>query len=264
MKDGPASPAGPFLPPRPRPSVRTSNPALKEDVWRRADAIPAGEPMTIAGTTTKSLVLVILTIFAAAFTWNAVLAGNTGIVMPALLVGGLGGFIVAMVTIFKPRFAPATAPLYAVLEGLLLGAISALYQATYAGLPAMAVGLTTLTFLVMLFLYRTRIVQVTARFRFVITAAMGGILLFYLASIVLGFFGIRLPLIHDAGPLGIAFSVVVVGVAAFSLLLDFDMIEKGAQARAPKYMEWYGAFSVLVGLVWLYLEMLRLLGKLRR
>jgi uncharacterized YccA/Bax inhibitor family protein len=128
----------------------------------------------------------------------------------------------------------------------------------------MAIGLTTLTFLVMLLLYRTRIVRVTERFRLVVTAAMGGILLFYLASFVLGFFGIRLPLIHDAGPLGIAFSVVVVGVAAFSLLLDFDMIEEGVRARAPRYMEWYGAFSVLVGLIWLYLELLRLLGKLRR
>ncbi len=244
--------------------MRTSNPALREGIWRRADALAAGEPMSIAGTATKSLVLVLLTIFAAAFTWRAVLAGNTGIIMPALLVGGLGGFVVALVTIFKPRVAPVTAPLYAVLEGLILGAISALYQATYAGLPAMAVGLTTLTFLAMLVLYLTRIVRVTERFRIVITAAIGGIMLFYLASFILGFFGIRLPLIHDAGPLGIAFSVVVVGVAAFSLLLDFDMIEQGTRARAPKYMEWYGAFSVLVGLVWLYLEMLRLLSKLRR
>jgi uncharacterized YccA/Bax inhibitor family protein len=244
--------------------VRTSNPALKEGVWRRPDALAAGEPMTIAGTATKSLALVLLTIFAAGFTWTAVQGGNTGIVTPAMLVGGLGGFVVAMVTIFRPRFAPVTAPLYAVLEGLLLGAVSALYQARYAGLPAMAVGLTTLTFLAMLFLYRTRIVRVTERFRFAITAAMGGILLFYLASFVLGFFGVRLPLIHDAGPFGIAFSAIVVGVAAFSLLLDFDMIEQGVAARAPRYMEWYGAFSVLVGLVWLYLEMLRLLSKLQR
>jgi uncharacterized YccA/Bax inhibitor family protein len=244
--------------------VRTSNPALREGVWRGADARAAGEPMTIAGTTTKSLALVLLTIFSAAFTWRAVLAGNTGILTPALLVGGVGGLVVALVTVFRPRSAPVTAPLYAVLEGLILGAISALYQAAYAGLPAMAIGLTTLTFLVMLLLYRTRIVRVTERFRLVVTAAMGGILLFYLASFVLGFFGIRLPLIHDAGPLGIAFGVVVVGVAAFSLLLDFDMIEEGVRARAPRYMEWYGAFSVLVGLIWLYLELLRLLGKLRR
>ena len=217
--------------------MRTSNPALKEGVWRRADALAAGEPMTVAGTTTKSFVLVLLS---------------------------FGLVLVATVLLFKPRFAPTTAPLYAVLEGLLLGAISALYQATYAGLPAMAVGLTALTFLVMLFLYRTRIVRVTERFRMVIVAAMGGIFLFYLASFVLGFFGIRLPLIHDAGPLGIGFSVVVVGVAAFSLLLDFDMIEDGVRSRAPKYMEWYGAFSVLIGLIWLYLELLRLLSKLRR
>ena len=244
--------------------MRTSNPALKEGVWRRSEVLAAGEPMTAAGTATRSLVLVLLTIFSAAFTWRAVLAGTTGVMMPALLVGGLGGLIVAMITIFKPRVAPITAPLYAVLEGLLLGAISAVYQARYAGLPAMAVGLTSLTFLVMLFVYRTGMIRVTERFRFVIVAAMGGIFLFYIASFVLGFFGIRLPLIHDAGPLGIGFSVVVVGVAALSLLLDFDMIEQGVRARAPKYMEWYGAFSVLVGLIWLYLEMLRLLGTLQR
>lgn len=244
--------------------MRTSNPALKEGVWREAGVATTTESMTVQGAAMKSLVLVLVTTFAAAFTWNAVLSGNRAIFLPAVLVGGIGGFIVAMVTIFKPTFAPVTAPLYAVLEGLMLGAISAMYQAQYAGLPAQAIGLTLLTFLAMLFLYRTRIIRVTERFRFGVTAAMGGIFLFYLASFILGFFGVQMPLIHSSGTFGIIFSLVVVGVAALTLMLDFDMIERGAEQRAPKFMEWYGAFSVLVSVIWLYLELLRLLSKLQR
>ncbi len=244
--------------------MRTSNPALKEEFFTRHSATAAGGVMTLNGTTMKSFLLVGLAIFSAVFTWREYLAGNTGILMPAILVGGLGGFVVAMVTVFKPHLAPITSPLYAVLEGLLLGALSARYEARWQGLPLQAVGLTFMVFLAMLIVYRTGIIKVTDKFRFGVAAATGGIALFYLLSIVLSLFGVSIPLVHDAGVVGIGFSLVVVGVAALNLVLDFDLIEGGVRANAPKYMEWYAAFGLLVTLVWLYLEMLRLLSKLNR
>jgi uncharacterized YccA/Bax inhibitor family protein len=245
--------------------MRTSNPALRDEYFRRDPAAVAADGvMTLQGTATRSFVLVLLVIFSAAFTWREVRNGNTGILMPAILVGGLGGFIVAMVTIFKPRLAPITSPFYAVLEGLLLGAISARYQAFQQGLPMQAVGLTCMVFLAMLIVYRTGLIKVTDKLRFGIAAATGGIALFYLLSFVLSFFGVGIPLVHGSGTIGIVFSLIVVGVAAMNLVLDFDLIENGVRAQAPKYMEWYAAFGLLVTLVWLYLELLRLLSKLQR
>ena len=244
--------------------MRTSNPALREEYFRRHATSAGSGVMTMNGTAMKSFLLILLAIFSAAFTWREYLNGNTGILMPAMLVGGLGGFIVAMVTVFKPHLAPITAPLYAVLEGLILGALSANYQARFAGLPMQAVGLTFMVFLAMLVVYRTGIIKVTDKFRFGVAAATGGIALFYLLSIVLSMFGVRIPLVHEAGMIGIGFSLVVVGVAALNLILDFDLIEGGVAAGAPKFMEWYAAFGLLVTLVWLYLEMLRLLSKLNR
>lgn len=244
--------------------MRTSNPALKEEYFRRDPAALAQGVMTMQGTTTKSFLLILLAVFSAAFTWREYLSGNTGILMPAILVGGIGGFIVALVTVFKPRLAPITAPFYAVLEGLLLGAISARYEAQWAGLPIQAVGLTFMVFLAMLLVYRTGLIKVTEKLRFGIVAATGGIMLFYVLSILLSFVGVQIPLVHGSGVIGIGFSLVVVGVAALNLVLDFDLIENGVKAQAPKYMEWYGAFVLLVTLVWLYLEMLRLLSKINR
>ena len=244
--------------------MRTSNPALKEEYFRRDPAAIAQGVMTMQGTTTKSFLLILLAVFSAAFTWREYLSGNTGILMPAILVGGIGGFVVALVTIFKPRLAPITSPFYAVLEGLLLGAISARYEAQWAGLPIQAVGLTFMVFLAMLLVYRTGLIKVTEKLRFGIVAATGGIMLFYVLSILLSFVGVQIPLVHGSGVIGIGFSLVVVGVAALNLVLDFDLIENGVKAQAPKYMEWYGAFVLLVTLVWLYLEMLRLLSKINR
>ena len=244
--------------------MRTSNPALKEEYFARHPASAAGGVMTLNGTTMKSFLLIGLAIFAAAFTWREYMSGNTGILMPAMLVGGLGGLVIAMVTVFKPHLSPITAPLYAVFEGLLLGALSARYEARWQGLPIQAVGLTFMVFLAMLIVYRTGIIKVTDKFRFGVAAATGGIALFYLLSIVLSLFGVGIPLVHGSGMVGIGFSLVVVGVAALNLVLDFDLIEGGVRAGAPKYMEWYAAFGLLVTLVWLYLEMLRLLSKLNR
>jgi uncharacterized YccA/Bax inhibitor family protein len=243
--------------------MRTANPALKESTFAGARA-RAGEPaMSLQGTATKSLLLVLLTIFSASFTWNAVAAGNLGIVGPATLIGGIGGFVVALITVFKPTASPFTAPIYAVLEGLLLGGVSALYNARFAGLPLQAVGLTFGVFLALLIVYRTGLVRATANFRLGVIAATGGIMVMYLLSFVLGFFGVQMNFLHDSSPLSIGISLVIVVVAALNLVLDFDFIERGVEHGAPKFMEWYAAFGLLVTLVWLYLEILRLLGKLQ-
>ena len=243
--------------------MRTANPALKERTFTGVRAA-AGEPaMSLQGTATKSFVLVLLTVFAASFTWNAVASGNVGILMPATMVGGIGGFIVALITVFKPKASPYTGPIYAVLEGLLLGGVSALYNAKFAGLPAQAVALTFGVFIALLIVYRLGIIKATENFRLGVVAATGGIMIMYLLSFVLGFFGITMPYLHDSSPLSIGISLVIVVVAALNLVLDFDFIERGVANRAPKYMEWYAAFGLLVTLVWLYLEMLRLLSKLQ-
>jgi uncharacterized YccA/Bax inhibitor family protein len=165
--------------------------------------------------------------------------------------------------VFKPRLSPYTAPLYAVLEGLLLGGISALYNARFAGLPLQAVALTFGVFAALLLVYRTGLVRATENFRLGVAAATGGIMVMYLLTFVLRLFGVQLAFLHDSSPLSIGISLVVVVVAALNLVLDFDFIERGVEQRAPKYMEWYAAFGLLVTLVWLYLEILRLLAKLQ-
>jgi len=243
--------------------MRSSNPALKDNTFTGIRAA-AGEPaMTLQGTATKSLLLIILTVFSASFTWNAVAAGNTAILLPATLVGGIGGFIVAMITAFKPKLSPYTGPIYAVLEGLLLGGISSLYNQRFQGLPLQAVALTFGVFIAFLIVYRMGLIRATERFRLGVVAATGGIAVMYLLSFVLGFFGVRMSFLHDSSPLSIGISLVIVAVAALNLVLDFDFIERGVEQGAPKFMEWYGAFGLLVTLVWLYLEILRLLSKLQ-
>jgi uncharacterized YccA/Bax inhibitor family protein len=243
--------------------MRTSNPALKDNTFTGVRAAPGEAAMTLQGTATKSLVLILLTVFSAAFTWNAVASGNVGILVPATLVGGIGGLIVALITIFKPRASPYTAPIYAALEGLLLGGISAMYNQRFAGLPLQAVALTFGVFMALLIVYRTGLIRATENFRLGVVAATGGIAIMYLLSFVLGFFGVRMSFLHDSSPLSIGISLVVVVVAALNLVLDFDFIERGVEQRAPKFMEWYAAFGLLVTLVWLYLELLRLLSKLQ-
>jgi uncharacterized YccA/Bax inhibitor family protein len=184
--------------------------------------------------------------------------------MGYLLGGGIGGFILAMVTIFKKEWSPVTAPLYALVEGLFLGAISAIYNAQFQGIVLQAVMLTFGIMFALLFAYRSGLIKATENFKLGVAAATGGIALIYIATIVLGLFGIKIPFIHDSGLIGIGFSLFVVVVASLNLVMDFDFIESGVEAGAPKYMEWYGAFGLMVTLVWLYLELLRLLSKLRR
>ena len=221
--------------------------------------------MTLNGVIWAAAALIVLVIGAGAFGWSATTSNETTIELPSwLFLAAIGGLGIAILTIFKPTFARFTAPLYAVVQGLVVGAISKVYEGQYDGIVLQAVALTVGVFAVMLFLYATRVIRVTEKLRMGIVAAVGAIFLVYLVNMVLRLFGAEVPFIHDAGPVGIIISLVIVGVAAFSLLLDFDLIERGVEAGAPKHMEWYAAFGLLVTLIWLYLELLRLLGKLQR
>ena len=259
--------------------MRTSNPVLKDDVFASAGSFAPGQVMTVQGTTNKCLILLGLLMVAAVWIWNmaipqvvpgmgleamaARLNGNMAKIMPFLIGGGIGGLILALVTVFKREWSGYTAPAYAVCEGLVLGGISAIFELKFPGIVMQAVALTFGTLFCLLMAYKTRIIQVTEKFRlgvFVATAAIG---LVYLASFILGFFHIQVPFMVGSGLVSIGFSLFVVGIAALNLVLDFDFIEQGAEAGAPKYMEWYGAFGLMVTLVWLYIEILQLLAKLR-
>jgi uncharacterized YccA/Bax inhibitor family protein len=253
--------------------MATGNPAMNEAVYRRVGyADNPANVMTVNGTAMKTLALVAILLVAGSFTWQQVIQATQagGAIALTPMTGGLialgliGGLITCLVTVFAPRAAPISAPIYAAFEGLLLGAISAIFEARTHGIVLQAVGLTVGTLTVMLVIYATGIIRATEKVKIGIIAATGAICLVYLASFVLQMFGMPIPYIHGAGPIGIGFSLVVVVIAALNLILDFDFIERGAEASAPKYMEWYGGFSLLVTLVWLYLEILRLLSKLNR
>ena len=244
--------------------MRTSNPALTNAFSVPGIRAGFGETMTVNGTIYKTLILLACALVPAMWTWNqffttrdpAAIGGYT-------MIGAIGGLIVAMVTIFKKEWSPVTAPLYAALEGLLLGGISAMFELRFPGIAIESVALTFGTCLCLLLAYRSGLIRVTQKFTLGLVAATGGIMLIYFATMILGFFGVSVPYIYGSGPIGIAFSLVVVGIAALNLVLDFHFIEQGAANGAPKYMEWFGAFGLMVTLVWLYLEMLRLLSKLR-
>jgi uncharacterized YccA/Bax inhibitor family protein len=241
---------------------RSSNPALKDDTFRSLPREFGAEAMTVQGAVNKTGLSLLILIACASFTWQQA-AGDASAVGLLAMVGVFGGFLVALATVFKPQWAPVTTPVYAALEGLFLGAISALYNARYAGLPMTAVALTFGCLAVMLAAYSSGLIRVTEKLKLGIVMATGAIALLYLVSMVLGFFHVAIPGLFGSGPIGIGFSLFVVGLASFNLLLDFDFIENGSRSGAPKYMEWYGAFSLLVTLVWLYLEILRLLAKLQ-
>lgn len=267
--------------------MRTSNPALNDKVFAPAQtsvidttavaggafgqgqappyAPTQGEAMTVGGVVEKSAFLLLLLVASAAFGWSQVDQTDLGApqVPGWLLVAVFAGLGIAVLTIFKPRLSPYTSPVYALVEGLVVGAISAVYNARFEGIVLQAVGLTIGVFVVMLALFALKIIKVTDRLRSGIMAATGAVMLVYIASFVLRLFGADVPFIHDTGLFGIGFSLAVVVIASMNLLLDFDLIARGAAAGAPKHMEWYGAFGLLVTLVWLYLELLRLLSKLR-
>lgn len=243
--------------------MRTSNPALNEKAFKGQVAV--GEAMTLQGTVNKTGALLLCVVATAAWTWGLSHSDTPEAAIPWMIGGLVGGFVIALVTIFKKTWSPITAPIYALLEGLALGGISAIFEKMYPGVAIQAVGLTLGTLFVMLLAYKTGMIRATQGFKLGVIAATGGIAVLYLVEMVLSFFfHIQVPAINGSGPWGIAFSLFVVVIAALNLVLDFDMIETGVNGGAPKYMEWYGAFGLMVTLIWLYLEILRLLGKARR
>ena len=249
--------------------MATGNPAFSNDVFAGYDQVygaPRSTVMTVQGTIGKSFALLAILSATAIWSWTATVHGEIQmIVLPAAFIAAT---ILAVVTIFKPTLSPWTAPIYAAFEGVALGMLSALIEhsgmrGTYPGIAIQAVSLTCGTMFCMLFVYATGMIKVTDKLRAGVVAATGAICLFYFFSIMLSMFGVAVPFLRTPSLLGVGISLVIVGVAAFNLLLDFDFIEKGARSQAPKYMEWYGAFGLMVTLVWLYLEMLRLLQQLQ-
>jgi len=244
-----------------------ANPVLSERVFRNNSvAVESGMTMTIKGTAVKALIMVLMVLAGAMYTWKiAYQSINPASVQPWMWGGMIGGFITAIIISFKPVSAQYLAPVYSVLEGLFLGAISAMYNQAFAqkapGIVMNATLLTILTAVSMLLIYRMNIIKVDNRFIRIITIAAGAIGLYYMVSIVLSLLGVNLTMLHNSSPLSIGISLIIVGFAAFSLLADYYFIEKASQAGAPKYMESYGAFGLMVTLIWLYLEILRLLAK---
>jgi uncharacterized YccA/Bax inhibitor family protein len=243
--------------------LRSNNPVLKESAF--AGQAITGDVMTIQGTVNKTGLLLFFVVVAAAWTWGLSHSEKPEAAYPWMIGGALGGFVVALVTIFKKNWSPISAPIYALLEGLLLGGISAFFDRSYPGIAMQAISLTFGVMFVMLLAYKFGIIRATRGFKLGVIAATGGIALVYLANMVMSvFFHTPMSFLYSASPLGIGVSLLVVIVAALNLIIDFDMIETAARMGAPKYMEWYGAFGLMVTLIWLYLEILRLLSKVRR
>ena len=242
--------------------MRTANPTLNEQVFANAPAAAGGQVMTLQGAVNKTFILALLLVISGGFSWQFVQANPQ---MSGMLSIGsaLVGFVLVMASSFKPTWSPVVAPAYGLVEGVFVGVISARYSALYDGIVLQAALLTLGILFALLFAYQSRLIKATENFKLGLVAATGGIAIVYLASIVLSLFGIQIPLIHQSGLVGIGFSLVVVVIAALNLVLDFDFIENGVAQGAPKYMEWQSALGLLVTIVWLYIEMLRLLSKLR-
>ncbi len=240
-------------------TLRSGNPTLNAKTFTGFD-MTAGGSMTIMGTVHKTALSLLLLMTTALFTWNLPVGDPRG--NDLMMLGMIGGLIVAVVTVFKHQWAKYTVPAYALLQGLALGGISKFFETMYPGIVNQAVMLTFGTLGALLLAYRSGLIKATENFKLGIVAATGGIAFVYLISWILGMFGVTVPVIHSNSNMGILFSIGVVVIAALNLVLDFDFIEEGAEKGAPKYMEWYGAFGLLVTLIWLYLEILRLLAKL--
>jgi|TARA_B100001564_G_scaffold53419_1_gene40347 uncharacterized YccA/Bax inhibitor family protein len=236
-------------------SLRSGNPVLSKSTFSNTGSI--SEKMTINGTVNKTAISLLLLVGTGYLTFTTI--------NPGLIIGcGIGGFIVAIITVFKKEWAPITVPIYAILEGGLLGGVSFMYNSLYDGIVTNAIFLTVGILLSLLTAYRSGYIKATENFKLGVFAATGGIAIVYLINFIMSFFGSSMGVmqIDNASPMSIGFSAIVVIIAALNLVLDFDFIEEGAEKGAPKYMEWYGAFGLLVTLIWLYLEILRLLAKL--
>jgi len=240
-------------------TLRSGNPTLNAKTFGGFD-LTTGATMTIMGTVYKTALALLLLMSTAIFTWN--LPYGDPKTSALMIIGMIGGFIVALITAFKPHVAQYTVPVYSLLQGLALGGISKFFETMYPGIVTQAVMLTFGTLAALLLAYRSGLIKATENFKLGIVAATGGIAFVYLISWILSWFSVNVPLIHSNSNMGILFSVGVVIIAALNLVLDFDFIEEGSEKGAPKYMEWYGAFGLMVTLIWLYLEILRLLAKL--
>ena len=236
-------------------TYRSGNPVLNKSTFLSSDV--QSEKMTINGTVNKTLISIILLITSGYYCFTSI--------SPIIIIGGaIGGLIVAIITIFKKEWAPITVPIYALLEGCFLGGISYMYNTMYEGIVSNAIFLTIGILLSLLFAYKSGWIKPTENFKLGLVAATGGIFIVYLVNFVMSFFGSQMGImdINNSSMFSIGFSLFVVVIASLNLVLDFDFIEEGAEKGAPKYMEWYGAFGLLVTLIWLYLEILRLLAKL--
>jgi uncharacterized YccA/Bax inhibitor family protein len=246
--------------------LRSGNPALNSNIFldsASGTVVSARDgAMTLNGTVNKTAFLLLLVLCGAMYSWSQFDSQGIGAMSPLIMIGALGGFVAALVTIFKKEWAMATSPVYAVLEGLFIGALSAMLNARYHGIVVQAVGLTFGTMGAMLLAYRSGLIRPTEKFKLGVVSATGGVAILYFISIIMSYFGHPIAMLYSSSPISIGLSAVIVIIAALNLILDFDMIEQGVAARAPKYMEWYGAFGLVVTLVWLYLEILRLLSKL--
>lgn len=240
------------------------NPTLTTNTFKGHGYI-SSDTMTIQGVIWKTMLCLLCVLLTAGWTWMQYYksGGNAAALSPWMIGGAIGGFVLAMITVFKKEWSPVTAPLYALVEGLFVGALSAIMEASFPGIVMQAVSLTFGTLFAMLAAYQTGLIRATERFKMGVVAATGGIAVVYLVTIVLGFFGINVPFVFAGGTFGILFSLFVVIVAALNFILDFDFIEQGARLGAPKYMEWYASFALMVTLIWLYIEFLRLLSKMK-
>jgi uncharacterized YccA/Bax inhibitor family protein len=244
--------------------MKSGNPVLSNSTFDDVAQRTYGQPMTLTGVINRSLFLLLLVTGASAGTW-VYSESHPSAIYPIMMTGVFGGFAIAFATAFKKHWAPFTAPIYAVLEGLCIGGISLVMEMRFPGLVLQAILLTFGVMFALLAAYQSRIIRPSETFKAVIVGATFGILVVYLVDMVLQLFlHTAIPMIQDGGPIGITFSLIVVGIAALNLVLDFDFIERGVEAGAPKWMEWYAAFALIVTLVWLYIEVLRLLSKMRR
>jgi len=243
---------------------KSSNPILQENRFENLAYQATGtETMTVQGTINKTALLFFIVVLSAYFTWDKTMSGSNVYIW--LMLGIFGGLIAALVTSFKPQWAFVSAPIYAAFEGLALGAISALYTIYTEGsaIVLQAILLTFGILFTMLFAYKSKMIEATPKFKRGVIAATGGIFIVYMLSWILGMFGVQIPFLHQGGTVGIIISLVIIVIAAMNLILDFDFIEKSAEAGSPKFLEWYGAFGIMVTLIWLYLEILRLLAILQ-
>jgi len=242
---------------RKRNFFESHNPVMKESAYKEAAStlVPDADTMTVSGAVNKTLILGAIMLLLAALSYS----------MPSPIFtwgGAIGGLVVVLIAAFKPQRSPVLAPIYAAFEGLFVGGITAIYGSMFGGIVFNAITLTVAIFFLMLFLYKTGTIKVTQKLRSGVIMATGAIALVYVASFVLSFFGIQVPFLHEASIAGIGISLLIIGVAAMNLLLDFDNFEKGEQYQAPAYMEWFSAMGLLITLIWLYVEILRLLALL--